>query len=266
MGSGEFFGEDFTEKGKDRSMVGLNNRGFGPSGVIFCPFFTFAAVALVGAMCPAATTVVLFDNFGPGGTYNVNASESLTWGKLGSDWIRYYDAVSFVPDRTANLDRVELALSLPQGYNEVDILLFADNGGLPGGTLETIHLNDKIPANDGIVHLPVVATSVARPELVAGRTYWIGVAPGATKTYTNLYWHSTVSGATQPSAQNFTKNGTWLLWKSKSFACVMRVVGGYSGCARPRSDLNGDCKVDLADLAILAEDWLKCGRENPADC
>jgi hypothetical protein len=48
IGSVEFFGEDFTEKGRGRSMVGLNNRGFGPSGVIFCAFFTIAGVAGAG--------------------------------------------------------------------------------------------------------------------------------------------------------------------------------------------------------------------------
>jgi hypothetical protein len=30
-----------------------------------------------------------------------------------------------------------------------------------------------------------------------------------------------------------------------------------------KSDLNGDCYVDLLDLAILASEWLGCG--NPFD-
>lgn len=226
---------------------------------------------MIGAICPAATTVVLFDNFGAGNTYNLTAGESFICGKSGANWYRSYYAVSFVPDRTAKLDRVELALSLPQGYNEVDIVIFADSGGLPGGTLETIHLSNKMPAKDGFLHAPVVATSVARPELGAGWTYWVAVAPGAAagqpSVYSNVYWHNTASGATQLSASNYTRDGTWpVLWTARNYACTMRVVGGYSGCARPRSDLNGDCRVDLGDLAILAEDWLKCGRENPADC
>jgi len=34
----------------------------------------------------------------------------------------------------------------------------------------------------------------------------------------------------------------------------------------PRGDTTGDCKVDLEDLAQLAEDWMTCGLADPADC
>jgi uncharacterized repeat protein (TIGR03803 family) len=35
---------------------------------------------------------------------------------------------------------------------------------------------------------------------------------------------------------------------------------------QPESDLNGDCKVDFQDLAILADEWLDCGLEPAAAC
>lgn len=35
---------------------------------------------------------------------------------------------------------------------------------------------------------------------------------------------------------------------------------------RPKGDLNGDCKVDFADFAIVAEHWLECGLEPPDSC
>ncbi|MEN6308118.1 MAG: hypothetical protein ABFD91_10215 [Anaerohalosphaeraceae bacterium] len=38
-------------------------------------------------------------------------------------------------------------------------------------------------------------------------------------------------------------------------------------CANPpQSDINNDCKVDMQDLAVLAAEWLHCGKSNPADC
>lgn len=38
-------------------------------------------------------------------------------------------------------------------------------------------------------------------------------------------------------------------------------------CANPpQSDTNNDCKVDMQDLAVLAAEWLHCGKSNPADC
>lgn len=41
----------------------------------------------------------------------------------------------------------------------------------------------------------------------------------------------------------------------------------HGDCAnRPQSDLNGDCRVDLQDLAVLAAEWLTCGHTNPDNC
>jgi formylglycine-generating enzyme required for sulfatase activity len=34
----------------------------------------------------------------------------------------------------------------------------------------------------------------------------------------------------------------------------------------PAGDLNGDCKVDFQDLAIMADEWLDCGLEPPEAC
>jgi len=36
--------------------------------------------------------------------------------------------------------------------------------------------------------------------------------------------------------------------------------------SRPSADLNNDCLVNLADFAILAENWLACGFADPDDC
>lgn len=43
--------------------------------------------------------------------------------------------------------------------------------------------------------------------------------------------------------------------------------GPGSPCIDPPSmDSNGDCKIDLTDLAALCSQWLACGREDPAAC
>jgi len=34
----------------------------------------------------------------------------------------------------------------------------------------------------------------------------------------------------------------------------------------PQYDLNGDCKVDFRDLALLASEWLFCGYDDPSAC
>lgn len=252
-------------------MKDFHTRGFWPAGVIFYAFFTLAVVAMVGAMCPAAT-MVLFDNFSVEDQYSLELGEIFNCDGFKTWYTRHYAAVSFVPDWTTFLDHIDLPISFLEGSNEMDVVLFADNGtGLPGEILETIHLSGRMPIKDGMYHAPLTATSVLRPQMEGGKTYWIAVSPGAAPglfwVHAKIFWHNCTSGATQPSAWNHMVDGIWRLeWKPQNFACTMRVVGRYSGCARPKSDLNGDCKVNLADLAILAEDWLKCGRENPADC
>ena len=70
---------------------------------------------------------------------------------------------------------------------------------------------------------------------------------------------------------------TFSVVKGKTY--YIRVAGfdGQSGayqllvsrgvCREPIvSDLNGDCKVDLADLAIMSSEWLKCNLEPAVDC
>ena len=34
----------------------------------------------------------------------------------------------------------------------------------------------------------------------------------------------------------------------------------------PTADLNGDCKVNLSDLAILSSQWLRCGLDPAVLC
>jgi beta propeller repeat protein len=44
-------------------------------------------------------------------------------------------------------------------------------------------------------------------------------------------------------------------------------VSGPAECVnRPTSDLNGDCKVDFRDVAIISSEWLDCGYDDPNAC
>jgi beta propeller repeat protein len=48
---------------------------------------------------------------------------------------------------------------------------------------------------------------------------------------------------------------------------VLTISGGPAECAnRPSADLNGDCKVDLHDIAIVCSQWLDCGLDDPDAC
>jgi hypothetical protein len=43
-------------------------------------------------------------------------------------------------------------------------------------------------------------------------------------------------------------------------------VGPAKCVDRPRSDLNGDCKVDFGDFAVIASEWLDCGLDDQNAC
>ena len=226
--------------------------------------FRVMLVLLSGVLSPAATLVV-FDTFNGGSHYSVSSWQDVTCGQFNGDWYRAFFAMAFVPDKTVSLDTVELGLTLYAGYNNADVLLMSDDSGLPGGTLESMRLSGVIPAYQHQLEPLVKATSVLKPLLEAGKQYWIAVGPGPNE-YVSLYWHHTLTGYNGSAATGYTRNGTRLPWNGRLSGCSLRVVGSFSGCARPRSDLNGDCKVDLLDLAILASDWLAGGFENPDDC
>jgi beta propeller repeat protein len=47
---------------------------------------------------------------------------------------------------------------------------------------------------------------------------------------------------------------------------VLNLTGPAECVNRPSADLNGDCKVDFQDMAVLASQWLNCGLDDPNAC
>jgi TolB protein len=47
---------------------------------------------------------------------------------------------------------------------------------------------------------------------------------------------------------------------------VLTISGGADCINRPSADLNGDCKVDFYDIAVVCSQWLDCGLDDPDAC
>ncbi|MCF7955610.1 MAG: hypothetical protein K9M75_07405 [Phycisphaerae bacterium] len=47
---------------------------------------------------------------------------------------------------------------------------------------------------------------------------------------------------------------------------TVMVTGGAACVNRPVADISGDCKVDMADLAMVAAGWLSCGLDDESAC
>jgi len=129
----------------------------------------------------AAQTVVVFDSFGAGNSYNT----SVAWGVSGGATSGGYrgQAEWFVPDASGNLTASTLAMFQQGGTGRVNYFMAQDNGsGIPGTILETYN-NTLTPT--GLLTL----NSSTHPFLQAGLTYWLCAEP-ADSTTSNAWFEN----------------------------------------------------------------------------
>ena len=136
---------------------------------------------------PSASAGFIANDLGSGGSYNTNGGYTLA-GPMSSSGLGYGLAVEFTVSGTSSIafGSAQLALEYHGGANAVDVLLMADGGGVPGSTLETIHLTN-IPVGPALV----TATSTANTLLTPGTNYWLA-AVASNDTY--MTWMSNSQG------------------------------------------------------------------------
>lgn len=72
------------------------------------------------------------------------------------------------------------------------------------------------------------------------------------------------SGAPNPQDRNIFgsaggyPDGNINIYDAKGIGAILPPACGDENHPRPRADLNGDCKVNMKDLAILADEWTFC--------
>jgi hypothetical protein len=145
----------------------------------------FLLASLVGGSSASADTI-LFNSFGPGGSFSGNAFHfGFDPGEEGDPDTRSGLAFPFVPSVTGTFRTAELPLFLSSLAleNNVVINLFESEGDLPGRLLESILRTDPV---DEIVSFP----SSVQPQLLAGRTYFLEATTAGLGTY--LWNHSPV--------------------------------------------------------------------------
>ncbi len=127
------------------------------------PLIAFA----LAAASSAGAQLVVFNNFGPGDTYNALSGLTLVAPTL--------DGYQFVPSASGKLDKIELALSHNSGPNLAQVYLVGDSSGHPdtGNVLESWTTNSM--PQFGNNNTPLVLPSVAQPMLSNGTPYWIYV-------------------------------------------------------------------------------------------
>src|SRR5689334_6201805 len=96
-----------------------------------------ALALLVGGAGRARASVILYNTFGPGDSFDPLGGAPVR----GSASTGGYSAVAngFTPAQTATLDQVRVAAKLFTGTGGIDVLLASDDGtGKPDGTIELL--------------------------------------------------------------------------------------------------------------------------------
>jgi hypothetical protein len=191
-----------------------------------CCLLALAVFAMLAGRAEASP-IVLYDNFGPGQSYDTGDS----WAVDSAPGYSGGLAVSFTPATTVTFDAVLLPLDYFTGTNNVVVNLRPDVSGQPGAiSLESFSLTGLIPAPASTVYQ---LNSVSNPVLNAGTTYWIAAFPGSSATETGWLWNST-------GALGFSGTGdggnTWTVTDSPGYpAPALEVLGNQVSTPEPSS-------------------------------
>jgi len=133
-------------------------------GLVACAFMVAAA---------PASADVLYDNFGPGDTYDLSIGWTLSYGgPLGGD--AYEDAVAFtVTGGDYFFDSAQVAVNHFFGPDIVHFNLHADGGGVPGTVLDSTSASGVI--TPGTQSSPMTANFGGDVILQDGQTYWLAL-------------------------------------------------------------------------------------------
>ena len=119
-----------------------------------------------------AQGTLIYSSLGPGNSYDIHSGAGV--GGPGSSNGRNPSGFSFIPTTTLMLDTVQLAIGTISGTNAFSLLVQSADGpsGIPGTVLETFQISGQMQPF-GLAYPLISVTSVARPELEAGTTYWL---------------------------------------------------------------------------------------------
>jgi len=129
---------------------------------------TFFMLSILFLALPHAEATIIYNTFGPGDTFN---SPGWTISNQSDSLPNYDQGDAFIPGASYYLDTIELAFSLVNGTNALDVWLMSDSGGEPGTVIETFQFIDQMSAVPlrGII----TGTSTLHPLLEAGSQYWL---------------------------------------------------------------------------------------------
>ena len=227
-----------------RSLTRIPARG---TRVLLC------ALAIAVLAAPVVRADIIYETEGPfGGPFGL-------WGF--DVFIDQSVGVRFTPDRGYTLDQISLWFMNNDGSGQHHALVTitlrnddnSDGVSIPGDTIyETWQFNVSAVGWDPQLE---VMDSQDHPTLEAGVNYWI-VAESDSPPFIDGVWNIAAHGT--GFMANTDLNGEWYPGGMSAVTCT--IVEG-TPASDLIGDLDGDCDVDLADLAILLANYGTSGAD-----
>jgi len=136
----------------------------------------------------------------------------------------------FVENEILNDVHLDVLQSDPSFTAEFTYVIYADNGGMPDGTIPGIIL-----AGQGVnEHKMLIAGAGPGdfrywfdldnpPSLLAGTTYWIQLQVTNSPSPLSIFWYTTTPGFGNPASQTF--DPTFMTWDTTSFHLNLVLTG-----------------------------------------
>lgn len=175
------------------------------------------AFAMLVALSTPASADIVFSNFAPGNSYDLNSGLVVagTTSERGfSEW-----ASAFTPSGDFTLTQIDVAISNSAAPISVMLSLDHASGGLPDGTIESwiVTTLSIFPPFSNIVQ---TVSPVSPVSLVSGTEYWL-VASAAGDTVDA--WNVAIAGPNAPTAINL--GSSWTLQPPGGFYGAFAVQG-----------------------------------------
>jgi hypothetical protein len=171
----------------------------------------FLGLLLIGSPTNAA---IIHDNFGSEDSFHTTGFwRASTFRNVGTPLQGDDLASPFTPiGNDFYLDQIEIAVSLEDGPNILDVWIMSDNSGLPGSILEAFDFSGDVPDSPAIIS----KNSVSRPILSANTQYWIALSTASgDPTNTSVDWYLTDPQVIGTMAFRDPQGGSWTSWTAQ---------------------------------------------------
>jgi hypothetical protein len=181
-------------------------------------------IAAMAGMAPAAAAQIIFDNFGPGDTYDAGAGRAI-FGDYPAAPALTESGNQFRPDAGGFVQSVALPVfRLPDGSDGLAMLhLYADAAGRPGTLLESASfagIPAQSPAPGPLTEIRWSGATL----LEADTSYWLTMSTDARDTALSWQYTATAAAALPTAAATRSAGEDWTILPGSGGEVTFRVA------------------------------------------